>query len=70
MVPVPGRSAVEAVDATIQPAVGQFHGLLGVPVIGRTRGAFVERHDDVGSDATLGVHHVFRGEQMPGAVDV
>jgi hypothetical protein len=47
MVPVPGEVLSDESCrsiATIQPAVGQLPWIgLGVPVIGRTRGAFVER---------------------------
>jgi hypothetical protein len=60
-----GGGFVETGDAAVEPAVGQLHGFFGVSVIGCARGTFVEGHDDVGSYAALGVHHVFRRKQMP-----
>ena len=55
---------VEACEAAVEPAVGQLHRLLGVAVVGVARTAFVERHDDVGSDDALYVHHVLRRKKV------
>ena len=70
VVAVEGLGGVEAVDAAVEPAVGELHGVFGVAVVGLAGSALVEGHDDVGSDDTLYVHHPFGGEEVAAAVDV
>ena len=61
---------VEARDAAVQPAVGQFHRLLGIVVVGIARRTLVEGHHDVRPDGALDVHHAFGREDVLAAVDV
>ena len=70
VVAVEGLGGVEAVDAAVEPAVGELHGVFGVAVVGLAGSALVEGHDDVGSDDTLNVHYPFGGEEVAAAVDV
>ena len=59
-----------ATHATVEPALGEAKALFRITVVAVARGAFIERHYDVGSDDTLRVYHVLRGEDVLGAVDV
>ena len=61
---------VEALDATVQPTLGQSQRLLGVLVVALSWRTLVEGHHDVGADHTLGVHHVLRGEDVLRTVDM
>ena len=55
---------------TLQPALRQPKGLRGIAVVGVTRAAFVQGHDDIGPDDALGVHVVLRGKSVARTVDV
>src|SRR3546814_3915394 len=48
----------------------QVHGSLRIIIGAGVRGTFVEGHDDICANDPLSVHGVFRGKQMPGAIDV
>ena len=61
---------VEALHATLQPALGQPQGVFCILVIALTRGALVEGHHDVGTNDALGVHHVLGGKNMLRTIDM
>ena len=69
-VPVQGFRPVEMKGKTLQPALREPQGLFGIAVIGIARAAFVQGHNDIGTDDPLGLHVVFRGEGMAGTVDM
>ena len=52
------------------PAQGQLQGLQGTPAVSRVFRAFIEGHDDVGSERHLHVHGVLGREEMGGAIQV
>ena len=70
IVSVQCRRCLQVFDAAIQPAMRSLHGFARVAVIAWIRGAFVEGHDDVRTDAALNVHRCFRTEQVLAPVDV
>ena len=55
---------VEPLHAALQPPLGESQRLLGILVVAVSRGTLVECHHDVGTDDTLGIHHVLGGEDM------
>ena len=61
---------IEMLHTPLQPPLGKGKGFLGILVIRISGTTFVQSHDYVGSDYTLGVHIVFRSEDMLGAVDM
>ena len=61
---------VETLDTTVEPALGQSQGVLGILIVALARRTLIERHHDIGTDDTLGIHHVLRGEDMLGTVDM
>ena len=61
---------VESLDAAVEPALCHFKAALGILAVALSRRALVERHDDVGSDDALSVHHVLGSEDVLRAVDV
>jgi hypothetical protein len=50
--------------------VGKVERFAGIGIIAWPGRAFIESHDDVGSDDPLDVHHVFGREQVFGPVDM
>ena len=70
VVAVAGLGLVEALDASVEPVMGELQALAGIVVGGRSRGTFVEGHHDVGSDAAFDVHDALGREEMLAAVDV
>lgn len=58
------------VDATVEPCIGDGQTIGSIFFIAGVRRAFVERHDDVGTDDTLNVHYVFGSEHVVGAIDM
>ena len=56
--------------AAVEPVMCECEALLGVVVGGCARGAFVEGHYDVGTDAALDVDDLLGGEEMFRAVDM
>ncbi len=65
-----GSGVLHELHATLEPAVGQVHAVLGVFPIRRVGWAFVEGHHDVGTDAPLDAEAAFGAEQVPRAIDV
>ena len=61
---------VETLDTTVEPALGQSQGVLGILIVALARRTLVERHHDIGTDDTFGIHHVLRSEDMLGTVDM
>jgi hypothetical protein len=61
---------IEAVEAAVEPAVGEVHGVLRVLVFGIGGRALVEGHHDVRPDGALYVHYGFGGEEVLAAVDM
>ena len=61
---------VEALEAAVQPALGELQTLFGVLEIALSRRTLIESHHDVGTDDALGIHHVLGGEEVLAAVDV
>ena len=61
---------IEPLDATVKPALGQPQRLLGILVVALSWRTFVKGHHDVGANDALSIHHVLRGEDMLGTVDV
>ena len=62
--------AVETGDAAVQPTVGAVHRLRGVLAVCRARTALVERHHDIGTDKTLGIHHGLWGKEQFAAINM
>ena len=61
---------IKMLHTTLEPPLSKGKGFLRIVVIRVARTALVESHDDVGSDDSLCVHVVFRGEDMLRTVDV
>ena len=70
VVAVFGLGLMVAVEAAIQPSLGQRQRFGRVFARGVARGAFVESHHDVGADRALGVHDAFGGEEVFRTVDM
>ena len=62
--------SLKAFTTTVEPAVGSLHRLLGILIVSGARRTLVESHHDVGTNATLYVHHLFRSEQVPRPIDM
>ena len=63
-------SLIEMAYAAFQPVLREFQRLLRLVEIGVTGAALVQSHYDVGTDDALGVHIVFRRENMFGPVNM
>ena len=70
VVAVLGGGLPVAVEAAVEPALGEGQRAGGVVVGGVAGGAFVESHHDVGADRPLGVDDALGGEEVLRAVDV
>ena len=69
-VAVEGLGLAETLEAAVEPALGKPKAVLGVGVVALARRTLVERHDDVGTDDALDVHHALGGEDVLRTVDV
>ena len=67
---VEGLGLVEMLHTTLQPSLRKSKTLRGILIVALSRRTLVERHHDVRSDYALGIHHVLRGEDMTGTVDM
>ena len=65
-----GRQFPVAAQAALGPAHGPLHGLLRVGALTGIRRAFVESHDNVGTEPMLNFHDLLRGEEVVRAVQV
>ena len=70
IVAVFGCGLVIAVEAAVEPTLGEVERLGGVFAQGRRPGALVEGHHDVGADRAFGIDNAFGGEEVLRAVDV
>ena len=61
---------VKMTGEAFQPALREFEGFGGVALVGIPGAAFVQGHDDIGPDDALGIHVVFRREDVLAAVYV
>ena len=61
---------VEALHATLQPALGQPERVLGILVVALSWWTLVKGHHDIGTNDALCVHHVFWREDMLRTIDM
>nr|GFD31182.1 hypothetical protein [Tanacetum cinerariifolium] len=61
---------VEARDAALEPAMRHVQRAAGVVVLAGPGRAFIERHNNIGPDAALNIHHALGRKQVLRAVDV
>ena len=66
-----GRLRVaEALNTTVEPAMGKVHRLARVTIIRRIGRAFIKCHNNIGPDGALNIHHIFWCEKMAGAINM
>ena len=48
----------------------QFHACPGIKMIAGIGGTFIKSHDDVSANDALNIDHIFRGKNVPAAINV
>ena len=56
--------SIKALDTTVEPTMGTFHGFLGICAVSGARATFIKCHHDVSTYLALDIHHVLGGEHQ------
>ena len=67
---VEGFRLVKTLHASLQPSLGKLQTISSILVVALAWRTLVEGHHDIGSDGTLGIHHILRREEVFRAINV